>query len=59
MAWSALLFTTIVLPLAGLSVDVPEYFRVATQLQGTLDATTQQAVNDCLVKGSATRERQG
>ena len=30
MVWSALLFITIFLPLASLSVDVPEYFRVAT-----------------------------
>ncbi len=48
MVWSALLFITIFLPLASLSVDVPEYFRVATLLQGALDASAQQAVNDCL-----------
>lgn len=48
MVWSAVLFITIFLPLASLSVDVPEYFRVATQLQGALDASAQQAVNDCL-----------
>ena len=48
MVWSALLFITIFLPLASLSVDVPEYFRVATLLQGALDAAAQEAVNDCL-----------
>ena len=48
MVWSTLLFITIFLPLASLSVDVPEYFRVATLLQGALDAAAQEAVNDCL-----------
>ena len=48
MVWSALLFITIFLPLASLSIDVPEYFRVATLLQGALDAAAQEAVNDCL-----------
>ena len=48
MVWSALLFITIFLPLASLSVDVPEYFRAATLLQGALDAAAQEAVNDCL-----------
>ena len=48
MVWSALLFITVFLPLASLSVDVPEYFRVATLLQGALDAAAQQAANDCL-----------
>ncbi len=39
---------TVMLPLASLVFDVPQYFAAAANLEMALDATAQETANDCL-----------
>lgn len=48
LVWNALLLLTVFLPLASLTVDVPEYFSAASYLEQALAASSQDAANACL-----------
>lgn len=43
MVWSALVITTVLLPLAGLAIDVPRYFALRSRLQIAVDAAAEAA----------------
>lgn len=48
LVWNAVVILAVLLPLASLSVDVPEYFRVASHLEQSLATAAQDAANTCL-----------
>ena len=43
MVWSALIIVTVLLPLAGLAIDVPRYFALRSRLQSAVDASAEAA----------------
>ena len=43
MVWNALVIVTVLLPLAGLAIDVPRYFALRSRLQIAADAGAEAA----------------
>lgn len=48
LVWHTVVLLTVFLPLASLTVDIPEYFKAAAHLEQVLAASAQDATNTCL-----------
>ncbi len=48
LIWNAAVILLVFLPLASLTVDVPAYFQVGSQLEQALATAAQDATNSCL-----------